>query len=326
MSTTKDLLNQALSHKTAIIKNVMAAIIMVAIFAFKGCFNFATMTWEWENLKNPTLWVNAGIDTALMLAVKSAMLLVWMDVARRLNISLFKAKRTNEEYMKKKGNDFPLYTEEELNPSIRVEEFKKIIKAKIIKLEHKAKPYDRALYFSDKETEKGINKYCQKRMALDYLLSDEYIEKNKDNLYVKDCPVVDPAIFDKPVTNEHNNKWQMSAKTKSAIAASMIFSAVWLVIVRAIWSAAKFDKLEDYNALEIWLNILMDAVFIIGNALMGVLQAFTTVNDQEVLPYTNRNRVLLSYVYWKNKGKEEDVKNWVKSVSDEIDKELVRGA
>lgn len=325
MSVTEQVYNKVLFHKTAIIKNVIAVLIMIAIFAFEGCFNFATLTWDITLLGDSAYWVRIATKIFLLISIKAMCFLTFMDIARRTNIDLGTQINLNKKLMKLKGQDFPDYIENVKNREIKIEAYKKKINAQIKKLESKAKAIDRALYFTKDEKKfelRDKNTYCIKRKDLEYKKSDEYIEANYEYLDVTGYAHIDPAVFDMPVSVQNEkNKYQMTARTKSAIAIIFSTSIVSLVITQSIWNATGFDQLEDYNALIIFMNILIDLVFMVMQAFMGIRQAFTTIDSQEVLPYANRNRTLQEYIYWKEPGKQDNIKTWIEALETAARKE-----
>jgi len=327
MNTTQDLIDKVLFHKTAIIKNMVAVIIMVAIFAFEGCFNFATLSWNADNLTIPAFWVKVSTKVILFLAIKSVALLTFLDVARKTNRNLVTQKQINEKFMKLKGNDFPYYIETILNPSIKVEAWKNQIKKKLVKLEKKAKPIDKALYFDDdKEEERKLNKYCIVRKELEHELEDEWINKNINVLNVKHYEQVNPSVFDMPISSSKENKWQLTSKTKTAIAISMGTGIVTLLLTQSIWNATGFNKLSEYDALAIWISMLMDLVFLMWQFFTGVTKAFQTINDEEVIPYVNRNRILKQYFFWKEPNKKDNLTIWIQRLEEADTKEEEKGA
>ena len=325
MSATEQIYNKVLFHKTAIIKNVIAVLIMAAILAFEGCFNFATLTWNIELLENPAYWVRIATKIFLLVSIKAMCFLTFMDIARRTNLDLGTQKNLNTKLMKLKGQDFPYYIENVKNREIKIEAYKKKINAQITKLEAKAKAIDRALFFTKDETKfelRDKNAYCIKRKDLEYKKSDEYIEANYEYLDITGYAHIDPAVFDMPVSiQKEKNKYQMTSKTKSTIAIIFSTSIISLVITQSIWNATGFDQLEDYNALAIFMNILIDLIFMVMQAFTGIRQAFTTIDTQEVLPYANRNRTLQEYIYWKEPNKEDKIKTWIEALENAARKE-----
>lgn len=322
---TQGVISNVLYHKTAIIKNVVAAILMIAIFVFEGCFSFATLSWNWSKLADIAFWVKVCTKIILLMGIRIVALLTFTDVARNANTELKIQKKNNDKYMKLKGKDFPGYIENVKNREIKIEAYKKKINKQLLKLEKKAKAEDRALYFSEdplKESIKKSNEYCIKRNELELELTDEYIEKNYFFLDVNHYVQIDPAVFDTPVTNERENKYQLTAKTKSALAVGLLIACVGLLFSQSFWNASDIGKIEDYNALEVFIGMMMDLIFMIYQGFRGITQAFTTINNQEVLPYVNRNRILKEYLFWKEPDKEDNLNRLINMLEEETKEEI----
>lgn len=327
MSQSEQLFSKVLFHKTAIIKNVIAVLILVAIFAFEGCFNFATLSWNAASLIEPDYWVRIATKIFLLVSIKAICLLTFMDIARNTNVDLVTQLNLNKKLMKLKGQDFPDYIENVKNREIKIEAYKNKINVQITKLESKAKPMDRALYFTKDEKKyemRDNNPYCIKRKDLEYKKSDEYIEANYDYLDITGYAHIDTAVFEIPVAVHHEgNKYQMTSKTKSTIAIIFSTSIFSLIITQSIWNATGFNSIENYNALAILMNILIDLVFMVMQAFTGIRQAFTTIDTQEVLPYSNRNRILQEYIYWKEPDKQDNIKTWIEALENGARKETL---
>jgi hypothetical protein len=167
------------------------------------------------------------------------------------------------------------------------------------------------LYYKDDETAKSNNKYCVKRAELEYLISDEYINNNIAWLDINNYPIIDSAIFDCPIGNDNiHKKYQLSAKTKTAIFSSLLFASTSFLMIQTIWNAIELGK-SDLDALVIFSTIIMDFIFIVWQGLTGIGTAFSIVEQQEVLPYVNRNRILEKYLYYKNPDNIKEVKEYL---------------
>jgi hypothetical protein len=75
---------------------------------------------------------------------------------------------------------------------------------------------------------------------------------------------------------------------------------------------------NDLDLLIIFSGLLMDFIFIVWQGLTGISSAFTIVEQQEVLPYVNRNRILEKYLYYKNPNDEKTVRDCINTMKDEI--------
>ena len=298
-------------NRTNVIKNALSTILLILIFAIEGCFNFLTFEFNYKLLLNVGFWVQIGIKILLLNLVKIWVMSIFLNIARIKNVDLNYNKKVNDKLMQSKDNDFPNWVENVENREIRVEFFKSKINKKLAKLESKAKPKDRMLYYSDREHLKSTNRYCRKKKELEYFLTNEYINKNIDYLMVKNCPKIDAAVFDCPITNENIAiKYQLSARTKSAIFTSLLVASCMFFIIQTIWNSIELFR-NDEPVLSVLATLIMDAVFLLWQALTGINTAFNIIESQEVLPYVNRNRILEKYLYYKNPDKIEATKKYL---------------
>lgn len=319
MISNQQIANKLYENRSSIIKNVIASILIFLILVIEGCINFIDMEFHFENLLNPSLWVQTGTKVMLLVLIKMACMFIFLDVARNTNFDLLSKENKNKKLLKLKGADFPFYIENVKNKEIKKEAFTKLIQKKLIKLEKHAKPSDRLLYFNqDKISQdaKKNNEYCIKRQELEEKLSSEYQEKNYQILDVKDFEQIDPAVFDMPITTRNVNKYQMTAKTKTSVGLTIMSSAIMLIVSQAIWNASSLAPKEELPVITITIGFLIDFIFIVWQSITGIVSAFTTINNQEVLPYCNRNGVLEEYLYWK----EPDKKDNLKIIIDEMEK------
>ena len=305
-------------NKTNILKNVFSILLLILILIVEGCFNFVTFEFKFDRLLNLGFWTNVGFKVVLLLLVKMWVMSIFMDVARSKNTDLIFNKKVNENLLKSKDDKFAKWVENVENKEIKIEFYKRKINKLIAKLEHNAKPQDRMLYFNDDETLKANNEYCIKRAELEYLISDEYIETNYQWLDIKKYPQIDSAVFDCPIGNENiSKKYQLSAKTKTAIFSSLMFASLSFLLIQTVWNSIEMFR-NDLDWLIIISGLLMDFIFIVWQGLTGISTAFSIIEQQEVLPYVNRNRILEKYLYFKNQDNEKAVREYINNMKDEI--------
>lgn len=305
-------------NKTNILKNVFSILLLILILIVEGCFNFVTFEFNVEKLANLGFWTNVAFKVVLLVLVKMWVMSIFMDVARNKNKNLDFNKKLNEKLMQTKDDKFPKWVENVENKEIKIEFYKKKINKMIAKLEHEATPQDRMLYFNDDEELKLHSEYCVERAELEYLLTDEYIEKNYHWLDIKKYPQIDSAVFDCPIGNDNiSKKYQLSAKTKTAIFTSLLSASIITIVLHTVWNSIEMFK-NDLDLLIIFSGLLMDFIFIVWQGLTGISSAFTIVEQQEVLPYVNRNRILEKYLYYKNPNDEKTVRDCINAMKDEI--------
>ena len=305
-------------NKTNILKNVFSILLLILILIVEGCFNFVTFEFNIEKLANLGFWTNVAFKVVLLVLVKMWVMSIFMVVARNKNKDLDFNKKLNEKLMQTKDDKFPKWVENVENKEIKIEFYKKKINKMIAKLEHEATPQDRMLYFNDDEELKLHSEYCVERAELEYLLTDEYIEKNYHWLDINKYPQIDSAVFDCPIGNDNiSKKYQLSAKTKTAIFTSLLSASIITIILQTVWNSIEMFK-NDLDLLIIFSGLLMDFIFIVWQGLTGISSAFTIVEQQEVLPYVNRNRILEKYLYYKNPNEEKTVRDCINAMKDEI--------
>lgn len=304
-------------NKTTILKNTFSILLLLLILIVEGCFNFLTFEFKIERLASLGFWTNVGFKVVLLLLVKMWVMSIFMDVARNKNLDLSFHKKVNERLKEIKDDKFAKWVENVENREIKIEFYKRKMNQKIAKLEKKAKPQDRMLYFNDDEELKKGNEYCIKRAELEYLISDEYIKKNYYWLDVKNYPQIDSAIFDCPVINDNiERKYQLSAKTKNAIFTTLLSACFITLIIQIVWNSIELRGNSE-NALVIIASLLMDVIFIGWQALTGISSAFSIVEQQEIIPYVNRNRILEKYLYYKNPEMLKETREWINQMKRE---------
>ena len=307
-------------NKTNLLKNAFSILLLLLILIVEGCFNFVTFEFKFERLTNLGFWTNVAFKVVLLLLVKMWVMSIFMDVARKKNADLIFNKKVNEKLMQNKDDKFAKWIENIENVEIKIEFYKRKITKLIAKLEHNATSQDRMLYFNDDEELKKDNDYCIKRAELEYLISDDYIKNNYQWLDITKYPQLDATVFDCPIGNENiNKKYQLSAKTKTAIFSSLIFASVMFLMIQTVWNSVEMFR-NDLDILIIISGLLMDFIFIVWQGLTGIGTAFNIIEQQEVLPYVNRNRILEKYIYYKNPDNEKTVRECINQIKEECRK------
>lgn len=311
------MLDKLISNRTTILKNALSIMLLILILIVEGCFEFLDFTFSFDKLTQVGFWSNIAFKVLLLILVKMWVLSIFIDVARKKNVELDFQKKFNNSLMETKDNNFPKWVENVENKAIKIEFYKRKMNNKLIKLEQKAPARDRMLFFSDREDLKATNEYCIKRKEIEWLMSDEYIENNYQWLDIKEYPQIDSAIFDCPIGNENvAKKYQLSAKTKTAIITSLLSACIVLIFFQTFWNSLVLSK-NELSFLVIISSLLMDFIFIIWQGLTGISSAFNIIDTQEVLPYVNRNRILEKYLYFKNPNDEKVVRDCINNIKKE---------
>lgn len=304
-------------NKTTILKNTFSILLLILILVVEGCFNFLTFEFKIEKLLSLGFWTNVATKVVLLVLVRMWVMSIFIDVARNKNLDLKFQRNVNERLLETKDDKFPRWVENVENRDIKIEFYKRKISKQLAKLEHHASSRDRMLYFSENEEVKKTNKYCKKRKELEYILTDEYIEKNFEWLDIKIYPQIDSAIFDCPVTNNNiAKKYQLSSKTKNAILGTLLSACFLTLVTQTIWNSIELNG-NKADLLVIMASLIMDFIFIGWQGLTGIGNAFSIVEQQEILPYVNRNRILEKYMYYKNPDKLKETREWINQVKRE---------
>lgn len=308
------------THKETILKNFIAIVILISLFFVEGCFNAVDLKFEFERALKIDFWIRIGTRLTLLFLIKTLALDIFIPYFRKNNDELANVKKMNQRYMKLKEKDFPIFIDDIKNVEIRVNAWKEKINRKLSKLEHHAKNTDRVVFYKGTPEEKEFNKYCQKRNEYEYLLSDEYIENNKYCLNVK-CPRIIAAVFDTPVEYaDLGSLYQISSKIKLSVIASLTISSFWLVAVQIVREAMALSR-NNASILVIILGIVFDLCFMFYQFFSGIMDSAKIIDKQEVCPYTNRNRILKEYIYWKEPDKESKITQLLEFLEKENEKE-----
>ena len=196
IDTTYELLSFANSNRNRITKIVINSVLLFIIFAVFGCFDFVNFQIDISALASWKYWTSVITKTiAGSIAYNIGInLLLDKEIAKdeELHKQKNKYKQLNE---KKDENLFNDYVINVFNKEEKKKAYKCKINKKIYWLNKITRNRNKLLYSSNNEEEKAKNRYCQKRKELEELKSDEYIDKNIDNIIVR-YNEVDPIIFE----------------------------------------------------------------------------------------------------------------------------------
>lgn len=307
---------------SSLLKNLLAYLIIFMVMIILGCFNFAELGFDTKLLTKLEFWGTVLFRVALLVAVRSAAMLIFLDVARAKNMDLKQAKNLNDKYMKLKGDDFPEYIDTIENPGIKIKAWKTQVYKQLTRLEKKAKPEDRALYFKKGDSynlQKESNDYCVRRRELEEQLSKEFINENLDNLIIKKkYPKLDSAVFSLPVGTDdnYNKQYQITAKTKNAVVGSIALSAALAIVSQSIIHSMTVYPTDVYM-LGVFISIISDLIFVIVQFWSGIMGAFSKIQTEEVTPYVNRNEILKRYLYWKEPQKDR-IKTMINLIEESV--------
>lgn len=259
-----------------------------------------TLQWNLKKLLELAFWINILTYVVLLILIRFLSFNVFLDIARKKNNDLQVEIEKNKSLLALKEEDFPKYIEDVQNRKVKIEFWKFKINKKLAKLEKKSKEKDRLLFNSD-DPLRFKNKYCIKKMELLEKISDNYIDENYEYLPIK-YPKIDPVSFDLPINSSYEkiNKYQMNSKVKSAILGTLTTSCIFLILTRIFKETLEQTLVDDTVILAVFVNMLLDFIFIIWQFFNGITDSFKIVDAEEVVPFINRNRILQEYIYYKH--------------------------
>ena len=311
--------------KVKVLKSTLNIILLLAICIINGCFDFLSWEFHFERILTAVFWVKTGAKFATLICAKEIGMSLFEDIKRKLNTNLQENKIRYEKLNKMRGNDFSIWCETVLNPRIKREKYISIMHNKIARLEKRTNPLFKILYVVSEDERKQIidnfpkekwkikaNCYIEKRLKLESLMSDEYIDKNINSLNIK-CENVNPALFDLTIDAKQKNKnYRVTSHVAVAKVGALVVSSFIMVIGQMIMSTIgySFDSDEALTQAEkIWnaiLNTLMDLTFIAWQFFSGTKEIGKIIEAQEGVAYANRCSILKSYLIETGKIQDEN--------------------
>lgn len=311
--------------KVKVLKNTLNIILLLAICIINGCFDFLSWEFHLERIFTAVFWVKTGAKFATLICAKEIGMSLFEDIKRKLNTNMQENKIRYEKLNKMRGNDFSTWCETVLNPRIKREKYISIMHKKIASLEKRTNPRYKLLYVLNEDERNRIidnypkkkwkikaNKYIDKRLKLESLITDDYIDKNINALNVK-CENVNPALFDLTIDAKQKNKtYRVTSHVAMAKVGALVVSSFIMVVGQMIMSTIgySFDGEEAMTQAEkIWnaiINTLMDLTFIAWQFYSGTREIGKIIDSQEGVAYANRCFILKSYLLETGKIQDEN--------------------
>ena len=296
------------SKKEFITKQIINAILVLIIMVVFGCFDFAHPSFHLEYLADLSFWSGTlGKVVAIICAYNVGINFIIDDIIKK-NQTLLRNKEDYEKLNKYRQKDFHSFVYKVFNKQLKIAAYKSKINRQIYLLNKISRRRDRLLYSSDDPSlasEKLNNKYCIKRAELEGLMTDEFIEKNINNINVR-YSEVDPTVFDLEVDAKAKNE---TVKVKGSVAKGRITSTS-SVILTSVGIASFTTALvlepnkqefvdQTTAAINYAIHALADAGTVIWQLFHGMLNAKDIVSSQLTQSYAGRNRVLKAYYAWR---------------------------
>lgn len=303
------------SKREFIIKQAANSVLLFIILLVFGCLDFATLTFHGEYLLTASYWGTIG--TKLIAAICALNIGINMMLENEIKKSeeLRRNKERYEKLIKLKDTDFEFFVVRVFNVELKIRAYKASINYKIHRLNRFSSRSDRLLYSSElpeNQAKKEKNHYCIKRRELEELKSDEYIQKNIDNLVVH-YKEIDPAVFELEINGAQKTT---GVKTTGNITFGRIKESTTIVMSMLLISMlttsfgleASKEKFES-QMVAFWhycLKAAEDTGIILWQFFNGTLRARNIVSSQLTQPYAGRNIVLEAYVNWRAENKAQN--------------------
>lgn len=296
------------SKREFIIKQAANSVLLFIILLVFGCLDFATLTFHGEYLLTASYWGTIGTKLIAAICALNVGINMMLENEIKKSEELKRNKERYEKLIKLKDTDFEFFVVRVFNVELKIRAYKASINYKIHRLNRFSRRRDRLLYSSDlpeSQEKKLKNKYCIKRKELEELKSDEYIEKNIDNLIVR-YREVDPAIFELEINGAQKTA---GVKTTGSIAigrakesTTIVFSMLALSMLTTSFGLEASKEEFANNMVAFWhylLKAVEDTGIVLWQFFNGTLRARKIVSSQLTQPYAGRNVVLQAYINWR---------------------------
>ena len=325
VNTVTDLIS---SKKEFIFKQTINIVLVFVIMFVFGCFDFMHATFHWEYLADQDYWVSVTMKTIGDVCAFNIGINLLIDDAIKRNKVLARLKEIYENLNKYREKDFDGYVDNIYNKEQRIEAYKNQIDFHIRALNKVSRAKDRILYSSDdpnKQEIKKTNKYCIHRARLEELKSDEFIEKNYENLsvYYKN---VDPAVFG--VELDGSQKIKQNKVTGSIVKGQVKASATTILSVMtvsmffgSIMLQPDTQELEEgvIAAMNWVLRAVADIGVILWQLFRGTFTAPKIVSSQLTVPCGERVKILKSYFAWRQENGKSVPEYYTKLIKGEVE-------
>lgn len=313
------------SKREFIIKQAANSVLLFIILLVFGCLDFATLEFHAEYLITASYWGTIGTKLIAAICAFNVGINMMLENEIKKSEELQRNKNEYERLIKFKDTDFEYFVNHIFNVKLKIRAYVNHINFQIHRLNKFSRRRDRLLYSSElpeNQEKKKKNHYCVKRAELEELKSDEYINKNIDNIIVR-FKEVDPAVFELEINGAQKTK---GVKTTGSItvgrireSSTIVWSMLGLSMLTTSFGLTASKEEFANNMVAFWhyfLKALEDTGIVLWQFVNGTLRARSIVSSQLTQPYAGRNLVLKEYINWR---KETGAKN--SAVFEELKKE-----
>lgn len=300
------------SKREFLIKQAANAILLFIILLVFGCLDFATLTFHGEYLATASYWGTIGTKMIAAICAFNVGINMMLENEIRKSEELERSKNEYEKLINLKDTDFEYFVVHIFNVKLKIRAYVNHINYQIHRLNRFSRRRSRLLYSStlpENEEKKLKSRYCIKRKELEELKSDEYINKNLDNIVVR-YKEVDPAVFELEINGAQKTT---GVKTTGSITAGRVKESstiIWTMLALSMLTTSfglEASK-EEFanNMVAFWhycLKAVEDTGIVLWQFFNGTLRARNIVSSQLTQPYAGRNLVLKEYINWRSEKK-----------------------
>lgn len=303
------------SKREFLIKQAANSVLLFVILLVFGCLDFATLKFHGEYLATASYWGTIGTKLIAAICAFNVGINMMLENEIKKSEELARNIENYNKLIKLKDTDFEYYVVYVFNKKLKINAYKSKINHKIYMLNKFSRRRDRLLYSSElpeNQEKKLKNKYCIKRKELEDLKSDEFIEKNLENIIVR-FHEVDPSIFELEINGAQKStgvKITGSIPVGRVKESSTVIMSMLLISMITTSFGLEASKEEFANNMVAFWHYLLKAVedtaIVLWQFINGTLRARSIVSSQLTKPYASRNLVLQEYINWRNENNAVD--------------------
>lgn len=333
-----DAISVIASKRERIIKSFINGFLLLIILGVFGCLDFATLKFNIEQLLSFSYWGTVFTKVvAGVCAFNIGLNILWDIELKKDKILKNAIKRYNHLNSKEyKHEDFSYFIQKVFNVEQKKQAYINHINRLIHLLNRVSRRKHRVLYSAEVPTNaenydaevkalkniKAKNRYCKKRKELEFLKSDDYINKNIGNINVK-YPWVDESLFELEIDGaEPKSKIKVKgnlalgrAKTSINVVLGMVAFSMFITAFRLELNQETFvSQVEAF--WHYFLKCTEDVGIILWQTTRGMFKARKIISSELTQPFVCRIRVLEEYYKWRKENgviTEEEYKeivNW----------------
>jgi hypothetical protein len=167
---------------------------------------------------------------------------------------------------------------------------------------------DKMVYFEGTEEQKRVNKYCIQRAELDYLMSDDYIDKNIRAMDVK-YPEVQRSFV--TVGHETINSLPWITESKTAKMFKDLSPRFLMTIGAGAFVASFVPGFAEGITISMIFGVFVKGLVLIANYIGGLEYAPQFIDTKVKVDLQYRYEIVLDYHNWRTNKRKKEVTNVV---------------